>query len=97
MPPAALIRPDYERYPCLQLAMHACRQGQAATTALNAANEEAVAAFLAERIGFMDIARVNESVMAELGSSAAGSLADLIALDGTARARAQQLIKELAV
>jgi 1-deoxy-D-xylulose-5-phosphate reductoisomerase len=45
----------------------------------------------------MDIARVNESVMAELGSSAAGSLADLIALDGTARARAQQLIKELAV
>ena len=71
--------------------------GAGATTSLNAANEEAVAAFLAERIGFMDIARVNESVMAELGSSAAGSLADLIALDGTARARAQQLIKELAV
>ncbi|MFQ2506934.1 1-deoxy-D-xylulose-5-phosphate reductoisomerase [Aeromonas caviae] len=91
------IRPDYERYPCLALAMSACQQGQGATTSLNAANEEAVAAFLAERIGFMDIARVNESVMAELGSSAAGSLADLIALDGTARARAQQLIKELAV
>ena len=93
----SFIRPDYERYPCLALAMSACQQGQGATTSLNAANEEAVAAFLAERIGFMDIARVNESVMAELGSSAAGSLADLIALDGTARARAQQLIKELAV
>ncbi|WP_045523583.1 1-deoxy-D-xylulose-5-phosphate reductoisomerase [Aeromonas caviae] len=93
----SFIRPDYERYPCLALAMGACQQGQGATTSLNAANEEAVAAFLAERIGFMDIARVNESVMAELGSSAAGSLADLIALDGTARARAQQLIKELAV
>ncbi|MBS4720859.1 1-deoxy-D-xylulose-5-phosphate reductoisomerase [Aeromonas caviae] len=93
----SFIRPDYERYPCLALAMRACQQGQGATTSLNAANEEAVAAFLAERIGFMDIARVNESVMAELGSSAAGSLADLIALDGTARARAQQLIKELAV
>ncbi|MFQ2449697.1 1-deoxy-D-xylulose-5-phosphate reductoisomerase [Aeromonas caviae] len=93
----SFIRPDYERYPCLALAMSACQQGQRATTSLNAANEEAVAAFLAERIGFMDIARVNESVMAELGSSAAGSLADLIALDGTARARAQQLIKELAV
>ncbi|MBL0650976.1 1-deoxy-D-xylulose-5-phosphate reductoisomerase [Aeromonas caviae] len=93
----SFIRPDYERYPCLALAMNACQQGQGATTSLNAANEEAVAAFLAERIGFMDIARVNESVMAELGSSAAGSLADLIALDGTARARAQQLIKELAV
>lgn len=93
----SFIRPDYERYPCLALAMSACQQGQGATTSLNAANEEAVAAFLAERIGFMDIARVNESVMAELGSSAASSLADLIALDGTARARAQQLIKELAV
>lgn len=93
----SFIRPDYERYPCLALAISACQQGQGATTSLNAANEEAVAAFLAERIGFMDIARVNESVMAELGSSAAGSLADLIALDGTARARAQQLIKELAV
>lgn len=93
----SFIRPDYERYPCLALAMRACQQGQGATTSLNAANEEVVAAFLAERIGFMDIARVNESVMAELGSSAAGSLADLIALDGTARARAQQLIKELAV
>ncbi|MFQ2515267.1 1-deoxy-D-xylulose-5-phosphate reductoisomerase [Aeromonas caviae] len=93
----SFIRPDYERYPCLALAMSACQQGQGATTSINAANEEAVAAFLAERIGFMDIARVNESVMAELGSSAAGSLADLIALDGTARARAQQLIKELAV
>ncbi|WP_368176070.1 MULTISPECIES: 1-deoxy-D-xylulose-5-phosphate reductoisomerase [Aeromonas] len=93
----SFIRPDYELYPCLALAMSACQQGQGATTSLNAANEEAVAAFLAERIGFMDIARVNESVMAELGSSAAGSLADLIALDGTARARAQQLIKELAV
>lgn len=92
----SFIRPDYARYPCLQLAMTACQQGQAATTSLNAANEEAVAAFLAERIGFMDIARVNESVMAELGTSAAGSLSDLIALDGTARARAQQLIEVLA-
>ncbi|MBL0433955.1 1-deoxy-D-xylulose-5-phosphate reductoisomerase [Aeromonas hydrophila] len=91
----SFIRPDYERYPCLQLAMHACQQGQAATTALNAANEEAVAAFLAERIGFMDIARVNEATMLALGGTAAGSLDDLIALDGAARARAHNLIEEL--
>ncbi|ATM00920.1 1-deoxy-D-xylulose-5-phosphate reductoisomerase [Aeromonas sp. MR19] len=91
----SFIRPDYERYPCLALAMNACQQGQAATTALNAANEEAVAAFLAERIGFMDIARVNEAIMAALGSSAVGSLDDLIALDGAARARAHNLIEEL--
>lgn len=91
----SFIRPDYERYPCLQLAMHACQQGQAATTALNAANEEAVAAFLAERISFMDIARVNEATMLTLGGTAAGSLDDLIALDGAARARAHNLIEEL--
>ena len=91
----SFIRPDYERYPCLQLAMHACQQGQAATTALNAANEEAVAAFLAERIGFMDSARVNEATMLALGGTAAGSLDDLIALDGAARARAHNLIEEL--
>lgn len=91
----SFIRPDYDRYPCLALAMNACQQGQAATTALNAANEEAVAAFLAERIGFMDIARVNEAIMAALGSSAVGSLDDLIALDSAARARAHNLIEEL--
>lgn len=91
----SFIRPDYERYPCLALAMSACQQGQAATTALNAANEEAVAAFLAERIGFMDIARVNEATMLALGSSPVGSLDDLIALDGAARARAHNLIEEL--
>ncbi|MDR6996722.1 1-deoxy-D-xylulose-5-phosphate reductoisomerase [Aeromonas salmonicida] len=91
----SFIRPDYERYPCLALAMSACQQGQAATTALNAANEEAVAAFLAERIGFMDIARVNEATMVALGSSPVGSLDDLIALDGAARARAHNLIEEL--
>ncbi|MFM4701939.1 1-deoxy-D-xylulose-5-phosphate reductoisomerase [Aeromonas bivalvium] len=91
----SFIRPDLDRYPCLALAMAACRQGQAATTALNAANEAAVAAFLAERIGFMDIARVNEAALQAFGQQGAGSLDDLIALDGAARARAHDLIEEL--
>ncbi|MGN5112345.1 1-deoxy-D-xylulose-5-phosphate reductoisomerase [Aeromonas jandaei] len=91
----SFIRPDYDRYPCLALAINACHKGQAATTALNAANEEAVAAFLAERIGFMDIARINEAVMLALESSAVSSLDDLFALDGVARARARHLIEEL--
>lgn len=91
----SFIRPDLDRYPCLALAMAACRQGQAATTALNAANEAAVAAFLAERIGFMDIARVNEAALQAFGQQGAGSLDDLIALDGASRARAHDLIEEL--
>ncbi|WP_421197485.1 1-deoxy-D-xylulose-5-phosphate reductoisomerase [Aeromonas enteropelogenes] len=91
----SFIRPDYDRYPCLALAINACQKGQAATTALNAANEEAVAAFLAERIGFMDIARINEAVMLALENSAVSSLDDLFALDGAARARAHHLIEEI--
>lgn len=91
----SFIRPDYDRYPCLALAINACHKGQAATTALNAANEEAVAAFLAERIGFMDIARINEAVMLALENSAVSSLDDLFALDGAARARAHHLIEEI--
>lgn len=91
----SFIRPDYDRYPCLALAINACQKGQAATTALNAANEEAVAAFLAERIGFMDIARINEAVMLTLENSAVSSLDDLFALDGAARARAHHLIEEI--
>lgn len=91
----SFIRPDYDRYPCLALAINACQKGQAATTALNAANEEAVAAFLAERIGFMDIARINEAVMLVLENSAVSSLDDLFALDGAARARAHHLIEEI--
>ncbi|MGL5040302.1 MAG: 1-deoxy-D-xylulose-5-phosphate reductoisomerase [Aeromonas sp.] len=91
----SFIRPDYQRYPCLALAMSACQKGQAATTALNAANEEAVAAFLAGRIGFMDIAKINEVVMLALESSAVSSFDDLFALDGAARARAHTLIAGL--
>lgn len=91
----SFIRPDYDRYPCLALAINACQKGQAATTALNAANEEAVAAFLAERIGFMDIARINEAVMLALENSAVSFLDDLFALDGAARARAHHLIEEI--
>lgn len=55
--------PDYDRYPCLKLAMEAFEQGQAATTALNAANEITVAAFLAQQIRFTDIAALNLSVL----------------------------------
>ncbi|MCZ0751565.1 1-deoxy-D-xylulose-5-phosphate reductoisomerase [Aeromonas enteropelogenes] len=91
----SFIRPDYDRYPCLALAINACQKGQAATTALNAVNEEAVAAFLAGRIGFMDIARINEAVMLALENSAVSSLDDLFALDGAARARAHHLIEEI--
>ncbi|MEC6798818.1 1-deoxy-D-xylulose-5-phosphate reductoisomerase [Photobacterium sp. S4TG1] len=57
------MAPDFDRYPCLKLAIDACYKGQAATTTLNAANEIAVAAFLANEILFTDIAKVNKLVL----------------------------------
>lgn len=64
-------QPDAVRFPALGLARAALRAGGPATAVLNAANEQAVAAFLNRRIGFLDIARVVEGVL-EL--SAAGKL-----------------------
>ena len=81
----SFMAPDMERYPCLQLAIDACASGQGATTALNAANEMTVAAFLAGELPFMAIAHVNEAVMHTLGSQQVTSIDEIIALDNQAR------------
>ncbi|MGL5033585.1 MAG: 1-deoxy-D-xylulose-5-phosphate reductoisomerase [Microcystaceae cyanobacterium] len=52
--------PDHHKYPCMQLAYAAGRAGGAMPAVLNAANEQAVALFLEEKIGYLDIARVIE-------------------------------------
>lgn len=56
-------KPDYERYPNLQLAITACEMGQGATTTVNAANEVAVGAFLNGQIGFTDIYSINAQTL----------------------------------
>ncbi|RBP09713.1 1-deoxy-D-xylulose 5-phosphate reductoisomerase [Roseiarcus fermentans] len=66
-------RADLERFPALGIAIDALRAGGGAPTALNAANEVAVAAFLDRRIGFSDIARLVDRTI--LAMSAAGELA----------------------
>ncbi|MFA0414728.1 1-deoxy-D-xylulose-5-phosphate reductoisomerase [Vibrio renipiscarius] len=60
------LAPDYNRYPCLKLAIDACYEGQHATTALNAANEVAVDAFLNRKLSFTDIAVVNSWVTSKI-------------------------------
>ncbi len=55
--------PDYDAFPCLTLALEAGRAGGTMPAAMNAANEVAVAAFLAGTAGFMDIPRVVSAVM----------------------------------
>lgn len=80
--------PDYARYPCLKLAMDAFEQGQAATTALNAANEVSVAAFLEGQIRFTDIAAINLAVLEHLELREPQSVDEVIIIDAMARKEA---------
>ncbi|WP_159565836.1 1-deoxy-D-xylulose-5-phosphate reductoisomerase [Budvicia diplopodorum] len=85
-------QPDVERYPCLKLAMAASESGQAATTALNAANEVIVEAFLRHQIGFIDIAALNSRVMDKLVHTEPQSIDEVLLIDSWARACAKQFI-----
>ena len=88
--------PDPVRFPCLALAIQALRQGGAAPCVLNAANEVAVAAFLNERIGFMQIAEVCARVLEQQGHEPAGADLEAVeALDDTARGLARAVIASL--
>ncbi|MEC5342419.1 1-deoxy-D-xylulose-5-phosphate reductoisomerase [Brenneria populi] len=84
--------PDYDRYPCLRLAIDACNQGQAATTALNAANEIAVAAFLQSQIRFTEIAAVNQRVVERLALPEPTSVDEVLVIDRWARQAAAQAL-----
>ena len=77
--------PDLERFPALRLARLALRQGGAAPTLLNAANELAVAAFLAGRIGFLDIARTVGRVLERVADAPCHDLDSVLAYDAEAR------------
>ena len=77
--------PDHDRFPALGLATAALRAGGAAPVVLNAANEVAVAAFLAGAIGFLDIAAIVADTLARSDAVSATSLDEVIAADGTAR------------
>jgi 1-deoxy-D-xylulose-5-phosphate reductoisomerase len=92
--------PDETRFPALRLAKAALRTGQGAPTALNAANEIAVAAFLDRKIGFPHIAALVEAALE--ASAARGILrepADVdeaLAVDHTARSLARDLLPQIA-
>ena len=88
--------PDVERFPALRLAREALEAGGAAPIVLNAANEEAVAAFLDRRIGFLDICQTVEEAVARTGAAQPRSIADVIDIDRAARALARDLMSELA-
>ena len=97
---AALARfdfepPDMDVFPCLALAYAALRAGGTAPAVLNAANEVAVAAFLAGRLPFLGISALIESTLAAMGTEPADDLAVLLAHDNEARQRARELLDRM--
>ena len=86
--------PDEERFPATRLARAACEEGGATPAVLNAANEIAVAAFLAGQIPFTRIAAVVENVLQQSNRpSRLASLDDVLATDASARKQAQAILE----
>jgi 1-deoxy-D-xylulose-5-phosphate reductoisomerase len=85
--------PDLERFPALSLARAALNRGNGSTAVLNAANEVAVACFLAERLGFLEIAAVVEETLEHVSAPSITSFDDFEQLDAEARRIAQTLVK----
>lgn len=88
--------PDGERFPCIELAYRALSGGGTLPAALNAANEEAVGAFLNNRLRLTDIPRVIEGVMDAHRTRPVNNLGDVLEADREARARALERIAALA-
>ncbi len=86
--------PDFERFRCLQLAYDVLAEGGTAPAILNAANEVAVAAFLAGELPFLGIARLNEATLAALPATPQRNLADVMAADAEARQMAARMVRE---
>lgn len=88
-------RPDPARFPCLGLAVEAMRAGGTAPAVLNAANEVAVEAFLARRIGYGDIAGLIEQTLEAVGRREADRLQTVLEDDARARHYAQERVQVL--
>jgi 1-deoxy-D-xylulose-5-phosphate reductoisomerase len=84
--------PDHDRFPCLGLAYRALEGGGSLPAVLNAANEEAVAAFLEERLPFPAIPETIEEVMGDHPSSRVGRLEDVLEADTWARDRTRRAL-----
>ncbi|MBN2283206.1 MAG: 1-deoxy-D-xylulose-5-phosphate reductoisomerase [Deltaproteobacteria bacterium] len=83
---------DFESFPNLRLAYRAARAGGTMPAVLNAANESAVDAFLAEEIGFMDMPAVIEETLDEHENDVPGSIGRILSADRWAREKAARII-----
>ena len=90
-------KPDYKRFPCLQLAYDALNAKQSATTVLNAANEVAVDSFLNKQIRFTDIANVIDATLQDVEHVAVDELDIIYEKDRQAREHAANFIRDSVV
>jgi 1-deoxy-D-xylulose-5-phosphate reductoisomerase len=95
---STLRRLDFEevpagKFPCVELAREALRQGGLLPCALNAADEVAIAAFLDRKLAFLGIARVIEGVLRRMPRATLSGLDDLVAADSEARRLAGEEIE----
>ncbi len=86
---------DHARFPALRLAYNALKHGQGACLALNAANEVAVAAFLAGEIRYTDIVRTTERTLEQLDLSDSLSVDEVFARDRLARTQARAILENV--
>ena len=89
-------KPDLERFPCLALAWAAMRAGGSAPCILNAANEIAVAAFIAGQAGFLDIHAIVAETLNMVASGPVATLEEVMAIDAAARRTARALVAKRA-
>jgi 1-deoxy-D-xylulose-5-phosphate reductoisomerase len=88
----SFFEPDYNRYPCLKLSIDACWSGQAATTALNAANEIAVSAFLNHSISYPRIYEICSKAVDRHCGDTISDVDSVLELDKKARETATALL-----
>ncbi|MGV3769785.1 MAG: 1-deoxy-D-xylulose-5-phosphate reductoisomerase [Sphingobium phenoxybenzoativorans] len=89
--------PDEARFPALRLARQAAEAGGAYPAVLNAANEVAVAAFLAGRIGFLEIAMIVEETLTAYSAQTPRRIEDILEADRSARAAAGRILERVQV
>ena len=91
--------PDHQEYPCMQLAYEVGKAGGLMPAVLNAANEQAVALFLEEKIGFLDIPRLIETVCDRASdyNTPTPSLEDILEVNQTARQEVLTAAKSLKI
>lgn len=89
------FEPDTEKFPCLKLAYEAGKTGYSMPAVLNAANEIAVALFLQEKIGFMDIPRLVEKVMGKHKVVKDFDIEDIFEIDRWARNESKKYMNRM--